>query len=186
MLAGVLLAACDDTSAPVAPASRVVAVAAEEAGDVEPLCDITLDADAAPILAFPELASGSAPGPGGPRWLNVWATWCRPCVEELPMIIEWGARMRGEGAEVELVFLSADARDDVVAFFRSSYPDAPETLQIADPEALPEWVRSVGVDAGAALPIHVLTDARGRVRCVRSGAVGEDDYARMRDVIRSL
>lgn len=185
-MAGALLAACDDTSAPAAPASRVVAVAAEEREDVEPLCDIAHEADDAPLFALPELASGSAPATRGPRWVNVWATWCRPCVEELPMIVEWGERMREEGTVVELVFLSADANEEAITAFRASHPDAPETLRVAEPQALTEWVTSVGLDAGATLPIHILTDARGRVRCARTGAVGEDDYARMRDVVRGL
>lgn len=181
------LTGCDDRAGTAAaPPSRVVAVSASDDEPAEELCDVAHDAASAPVLAFPELGAGTAPAPSGARWINVWATWCRPCVEEMPMIRQWTERMRGEGAAVDLVFLSADASDEAIATFRTSHADAPETLRIADPSALPRWVTSFGLDEGATLPIHVLTDASGRVRCARTGAVSESDYERMRDRVRSL
>lgn len=184
----IALTGCDDASArgPAPLPSRVVAVTAAE-DEAEDLCDVAPSAGQGPVLAFPPLASGSAPAaPTRPRWVNVWATWCRPCVEEMPMIVEWAARMRGDQAEVDLVFVSADASDEAVAAFRASHPSAPDTLRVADPQALQAWVTTVGLDAGATLPIHVITDAEGRVRCARTGAVSEDDYDAMRDLVRGL
>lgn len=181
-----LIAGCEegaDRAGP--PPSRVVAVAAAEE-EIEDLCEVAPAASEAPRLSYPALASGSAPAAGRARWLNVWATWCRPCVEEMPMLAAWSARMQAERVPIELVFLSADASDEAVATFRASHPAAPETLRIADPAALETWVTTVGLDAGATLPIHVITDAQGRVRCARTGAVSEDDYERMRDLVRDL
>ncbi len=184
----IALGGCDDgRAASGAPPSRVVAVSATEEEAGEDLCDVAHDASSAPALAFPELGAGSAPGaPSGPRWINVWATWCRPCVEEMPMLRAWAERMGAEGAGVELVFLSADASDEAIATFRETHPDAPASLRVADPGALPAWVTTVGLDEGATLPIHVLTDARGRARCARTGAVSEGDYERVRDLVRTL
>ena len=34
----------------------------------------------------------------------------------------------------------------------------------------------LGLDRGAAIPIHVFVDPQQRVRCVRVGAVSEPDY----------
>lgn len=185
-LTALAIAGCDGEGARSAPPpSRVVAVAAAEE-EVEDLCDVAPAASEAPVLSLPALASGSAPSAGRARWLNVWATWCRPCVEEMPMLAEWTARMRAERADVELVFLSADATEEAVTAFRATHADAPETLRIADPAALEAWVTTVGLDAGATLPIHVITDAQGRVRCARTGAVSEDDYERMRELVREL
>jgi len=187
LVSALAIAGCEEGGAerPSPPPSRVVAVAAAEE-EVEDLCELAPAASAAPVLTFPTLASGSAPAAGRARWLNVWATWCRPCVEEMPMLAEWTARMRAERADVELVFLSADASEEAVTAFRATHADAPETLRIADPAALEAWVTTVGLDAGATLPIHVITDAEGRVRCARTGAVSEDDYERMRDLVRGL
>ncbi len=184
----VLAVGCDDTtSTPVAPPSRVEAVTAEREDPTEELCDVHPSASDAPLLAFPELASGEAPGaPSRPRWVNVWATWCRPCVEEMPMIVSWSERMRAERADVELVFLSSDASDEAVSTFRGEHPDAPASLRMQDPQAVSAWATSVGLDPGATLPIHVFTDATGRVRCARTGALSERDYEHVRDVVRGL
>ncbi len=183
-----LVSACDDGSAPAAaaPPSRVVAVSADEEDVADELCDVSYDAADAPDFALPELASGSVPAASGPRWINVWATWCRPCVEEMPMIRQWAERMRGEGAPIELVFVSADASDEAVSSFRASHADAPESVRVADASALPTWVTTFGLDEGATLPIHVLTDAQGHVRCARAGAVSEGDYASLRRLVASL
>ena len=163
------------------------AVTAEPEDSIEEVCDVAPSGSDAPTLTWPELASGQPPGaPDGPRWLNVWATWCRPCVEEMPRIVGWSERMRSEGAGVELVFLASDATDEAVTEFRQSHPDTPESLRVADPQTIADWATSVGLDAGATLPIHVFTDAENRVRCARTGAVSEDDYASVRDLVRRL
>lgn len=177
----------EDGRRPGAVHSRVESVAQAEGNAAEEFCDVTQDADAAPQLTFPPLASGTAPGaPSGARWLNVWATWCRPCVEELPMLVEWSHRMRGERTNVELVFLSNDATDEAVTTFRSQHPNAPESLRIADPAALQTWVTTVGLDAGATLPIHIFTDSQGRVRCARTGAIAERDYENVQSILSTI
>jgi len=188
-LAGLALAlvGCDDGSSggSAAPPSRVVAVAASGDEPTEELCDVSFEGGDAPRLTLPELAAGqAAPDLRGPRWLNVWATWCRPCVEELPLLARWDDRLAQDGVEVEMVFLSADADAGAVARYRDEHPGAPDGVRVADPRALPEWVATVGLDEGATLPIHVFTDAQGRVRCARTGAVDEDDYERVREVLR--
>lgn len=179
------LSACDDV-ATRAPPSRVVAVAAEEE-PVSPLCDRQFDASDAPPMRWPALADGAAPPPpaAGPRWVNVWATWCAPCVEEMPRLSRWEARLQTDGAAVEMRFLSADSDPSAVETFREAHPEAPETLRMADPTELEAWATSLGLP-GASLPVHVLLDAENRVRCLRAGGVGEDDYAAARAALTSL
>lgn len=179
---------CDDGHAPSAPLpSRVEAVAAEREDATRELCDVAPSASDAPVLAFPPLASGEAPAASSrPRWINVWATWCGPCVEEMPMIASWSERMRSEGTDVELVFLSSDASDEAIATFRQSHADAPDSLRMQDPQGVAQWATSVGLDPGATLPIHVFADASGRVRCARTGALSERDYDHVRDVVRTI
>jgi len=40
--------------------------------------------------------------------LNVWATWCEPCVEEFPMIVELGDKY----SDVSVYFVSVDFADE--------------------------------------------------------------------------
>src|SRR5262249_1034763 len=150
-----------------ASSQRVDSVAPHEEGPPDDFCEIRHNAGEGQPLTFPTLATGTAPAPGGPRWINVWASWCPPCVEEMPMLQQWSQRLRASGAPVQMVFLSADATDDAVASFRRGHPGAPDSLRVSDPQAIPAWLPTVGLDQGAPLPIHIFTDAQGRVRCAR-------------------
>ncbi|MBW2461314.1 MAG: TlpA family protein disulfide reductase [Deltaproteobacteria bacterium] len=174
---------CDDGPAAPAP-SRVIAVAADpHAGpNIEEFCDTSGAGPEAVAMTFPELTSAAPAAASGARWVNVWATWCAPCVEEIPRLLEFQNRLAEEGSGVELVFLSADRDDEAVTAFREEHPSTPEGPRLADPEALPAWATSIGLDEGATLPIHVFVDAGGRAQCARTGGVDDDDY----DVIKAI
>ena len=122
-------------------------------------------------MSFPELAGAAPPSAAGVRWVNVWATWCAPCIEEIPRLVRFRDRLAEEDAPVDLVFLSADRDDEAVAAFRAAHEATPEEPRIADPATLPAWAESVGLDEGATLPIHVFVDPRGRVACARTAGV---------------
>jgi cytochrome c biogenesis protein CcmG/thiol:disulfide interchange protein DsbE len=40
--------------------------------------------------------------------LNFWATWCAPCVEEIPSLVEMQRRMKGKGVTVLAVSVDVD------------------------------------------------------------------------------
>lgn len=86
--------------------------------------------------------------------LNFWATWCAPCVREMPSLDRLQAMVSDTG--VEVVTLSEDRGDPKVigAFFK--------TNKIA---TLPAYIDKRGkvlrAFGGAALPTTVLIDARG-------------------------
>ena len=168
------LAACDAGSGtPGEPSSRVDSVKgkARRVSAAE-LCDVRHADDRAPRFALPALAGPSPATSARWRWVNVWATWCKPCLEELPRLERWAARHAGE---VDLVLVSADASDAEVARFRAAHPAVPDSVRLADPDALPAWLTTLGLDAASPIPIHVLVDREGRTRCVRAGGVGDDD-----------
>jgi thiol-disulfide isomerase/thioredoxin len=110
-------------------------------------------------------------------WLNLWATWCKPCVEEMPMIVRWQRQLAEQGKSIDVVFLSVDEDPAVVPRFRAEHPGVPESLHLADPSALASVVAGLGLDAGAGLPIHVFVEPGARIRCVRAGAVTESHHA---------
>lgn len=163
--------ACNDASPPPA-AGRVDAVKAKplKSVDLDAFCDVRPKGRA---FQFPALAGGVPDLGGRPTWVNVWATWCKPCVEELPMLARWH---RDSGA-YGLVFVSADESDEAIAAFRSAHPEAPAGSRVADVDALADWFVSLGLDQGATLPLHIFVDAGGSIRCVRSGGVQAHDRA---------
>ena len=184
--AAALALACNDGgSSSSGTRERVNAVKAK-AVEVDPaeMCDRYYAAGAGPKLAWPELVRPAAEvGAGAWRWINLWATWCKPCVEELTRITGWHDRLSRSGAKVELTLVSADESDDVVDAFREAHAGTPAGTRLADSEAATAWIASLGVK-GATLPVHVFVDPAGHVRCVRASAIEDTDYAAVQALLR--
>ena len=70
--------------------------------------------------------------------------------------------------------------------FIETHPEVEGTLQITEPDALPDWLVSLGLPGNAVLPIHLFVDASGKLRCVRMGGVGPEDYPGVEAVIGSI
>jgi thiol-disulfide isomerase/thioredoxin len=172
------LVACDESKSTQPPPSRVNAAktAKTQGTTVESFCDVRPAADTAPQLAWPRLAE-PAPAPATTwRWINVWATWCKPCVEEIPLLARWRDKLKGT-RPFDLTFVSIDESADDLAAYKKAHPDTPPTLRIADTKVQEAWFVQLGLTAGTPIPVHIFVDARQRVRCVRAGAVREQDFA---------
>lgn len=163
------------------PPSRVNAskTGTQKRASTEAFCDIYFPPGKGPVLSWPALAGGGAApkAPTGWRWVNVWATWCKPCVEEMPRLGTWRDRFAAAGKPFELVFVSVDETDAEIADFRKLHPDAPPSLRLADPSKMTTWFRDLGLIGDPPIPIHVFADATNHVRCARAGSVREQDYA---------
>jgi len=87
--------------------------------------------------------------------LNLWATWCAPCVVEMPLLDGLAGDLDGE---VRVLTVSEDMKgaEAVVPFFEGRELDN-----------LPRWMDpqndlAVAFGGGAALPLTVLYDGEGR------------------------
>ncbi len=92
---------------------------------------------------------------GTPVLLNLWATWCAPCVIEMPLLNTLAEDMAGE---LRVLTVSEDMKgaEVVVPFFEARELDN-----------LPRWMDpqndlAFSFGGGAALPLTVLYDAEGR------------------------
>lgn len=59
------------------------------------------------------------PAPTGPHLVHFWATWCAPCVEELPALLA-----AAEEEEIDLLAVTAEDWSVVEAWFRGEVPSA--------------------------------------------------------------
>ena len=173
----VLAAACkEDASAP--PPGRVekVAVGANKQKSADEFCDLHNKDDSGPALSFPQLAAPPPPPAAGHwQWVNLWATWCKPCIEELPRLQKWKTKLAAAGHPVDLVFVSVDESDADIVKYRGEHPGTPDTVRMAFPDKQGEWLASLGLTAGS-IPIHVFVSPKGHVRCARAAGVQEQDY----------
>lgn len=189
--AGLLLAApgCDGGDASGTPSSRsrvdAVQAATPVAVDPKDFCEAWHEPDTAPTLTWPRMMAPRPASPGKSRWINVWATWCKPCIEELPRLLQWQKELGAKG-DFELVFLSADADPAAVKEFAKAHPEVVGSLELAEASDLQPWATGIGVPGQAVLPIHVFVDGKDRVRCVRTAGIGEDDRAAVEQLLMKL
>lgn len=184
------LAGCDDGAKaddkPAETRSRVdVVQAGKPKIDIAGFCDVHPAQGQGKKLVLPELRAGTPPAAsGGWQWVNVWATWCKPCVEELPMLRGLKGKFDADHLPLSLLFLSVDAGEEEVTAFEGKHGKIDGGLQIKDANALPAWLASVGLDENTALPIHFFVDETNTIRCVRMGAVNEDAYETVKGIVR--
>jgi thiol-disulfide isomerase/thioredoxin len=99
--------------------------------------------------------------PNKPLLINFWATWCGPCLREIPML----KKTQDAHPEVQIVGIAVDKRDPVVTFadkMQFNYP-----ILIGENEG---WAAAAafGVDFYA-LPFTVFTAGDGSVLGVHTG-----------------
>jgi thiol-disulfide isomerase/thioredoxin len=152
------------------------------------LCGGRLDAEgkAAPKRAISRLAAPGEPDlaespsfSGGFTWVNFWAAWCVPCKEEIPRLMGWQKKLSSSGKPFRVHFISVDDDERQLQKFLGEQPAGAlrSTYWLKEGKERDDWLSSAGVSSDPELPIHLLVDARGKIRCRVQGAVEDADYA---------
>lgn len=109
---------------------------------------------------------------GRPLVINFWATWCVPCIRELPALQRFQREHAIKGWQV--IALAVDQPVPVLEFVAKFKLEL--AVALAGIDGL-EWQRAMGNTAGA-LPFSVVLDARGRLRQRRLGESHYDELVR--------
>jgi thiol-disulfide isomerase/thioredoxin len=135
---------------------------------------------------LPEFSLESLPGerqsisswPGKPLLINFWATWCGPCLREIPMLKEF----QTDNPDLQVVGIAIDKRDPVRSFA--------ETMQFNYPVLIGEgeaWdaAAAFGVDFYA-LPFTVFTAADGSLLGVHTGELHGEHLENLTAILGDL
>jgi len=148
----------------------LLALAACQNGEQQPANETAAEAPAGPVKGVHRTHEGKAAPDavfkdpdgedaslaemsGKPLLVNLWATWCAPCVKELPTL----DALTAKGGPIEVIAISQDMgpHPSVVAFLESKKIRRLEAYQDAK-------MGLSGALGGEVLPTSILFDAQGR------------------------
>jgi thiol-disulfide isomerase/thioredoxin len=116
--------------------------------------------------------------PGKPLLINFWATWCAPCLREIPMLKE----LQAARPDLQVVGIAIDKRDPVVEFagnLEFNYP-----ILIGQSEA---WAAASAMGVNIyALPFTIFTAGDGSILGVHTGELHAEHLEAFRGVIDDL
>lgn len=118
------------------------------------------------------VAASMAQWKGRPVVLNFWATWCAPCVEEMPELTALQKEI--EPKQIQILGIGIDNTANISAFadkYQIGYP-----LYVAGIDGS-DLSREFGNKTGG-LPFTVLLDASGKVRKTYLGRLKMDELRR--------
>jgi peroxiredoxin len=121
------------------------------------------------------------------RMINVWATWCGPCVIEFPDLVTIHRMYRGR--EFELITISADDREDqerAIAFLKKQESSTRNYLFDGNPYDLFDALdaETDEQNASGALPFTILVKPGGEVVYRHEGRI--DPLTMKREIIKVL
>jgi thiol-disulfide isomerase/thioredoxin len=122
----------------------------------------------APAMRLPDLdgrAHALSDYAGRRVLVNLWASWCGPCLKEMPALV--AAQARFGGGRPVVVGIAMDTPENVRAYLEAHPVNYPILLGRLDD---PDSARQLGDGAGM-LPYSVLLDADGKVLARHAGTL---------------
>jgi thiol-disulfide isomerase/thioredoxin len=113
--------------------------------------------------------------------VHAWATWCEPCREEFPDLMQAVRRYRGEGLAVLLVSADDPADQDLVEAFLAQHESPVDSL--ISTELNQRFIESLSPNWSGALPATFIFSDAGE--CV-SEWEGKRSLAHYQDTIETL
>lgn len=94
--------------------------------------------------------------------INFWATWCKPCVEELPYFEKLNTALQGQKVKVILVSLDFPRQLDtkLVSFVDKNQVKS-QVIALTDGD-FNSWIDKVSPEWGGAIPVTIIYNAQKR------------------------
>ncbi|MBI3586282.1 MAG: redoxin domain-containing protein [Ignavibacteriales bacterium] len=116
-------------------------------------------------------------------FVNVWATWCAPCVEEFPDLVKLAQHYNGEN--VEVIAISADFPDEIdskiLPFLKKQ--QVPFKTYVGQFENQDSFINSLNIKWNGALPATFIYDAEGKQRFF---TIGKSNFDRFKNEIEKV
>jgi thiol-disulfide isomerase/thioredoxin len=123
---------------------------------------------------------------GKALFVNVWATWCKPCVEEFPDIIKLAEEYQQNGSAIEFIAVSADYPDEVDSLiipFLKKFPSVPFKIYVADFESQDEFISAFDSSWSGAIPATFIYNDAGKKQ---QFLTGQHSYQQFKEEIEKV
>lgn len=131
--------------------------------EVEQLLAVNTDSLPYPVYAsFEDIAPLFQQKDGRTYVINFWATWCKPCVEEMPYFEQLASEA---DEDLVVVAVSLDFKKDIgtkLKRFVEKNPALPPVVALAD-DKYNTWIDRVDPEWGGAIPVTVIYRGDERV-----------------------
>ncbi len=115
-----------------------------------------------PIYQYDEFAPFLNKEDGKTYVVNFWATWCKPCIKEMPYFEQLAEKYKDQ--QVEVLFVSLDFPDllekQVIPFVKRK--QIKSRVVLLDDTGANEWIPKVDPSWSGAIPATVIYNSNGR------------------------
>lgn len=111
--------------------------------------------------------------------LNIWATWCHPCRDEIPELRAIHAKYRDRGLELVGVSIDTDGTDEAIRTFMREFQMTYSIWRDPD-ERISTQFLAIGV------PATYLIDKRGVLQWRKTGPIAPNDTSLAAAIERTL
>lgn len=119
-------------------------------------------------------------------FINIWATWCEPCVKEFPDVVRIFNEYKNK--DVKFLSLSVDSESDidslVIPFLKKQNAKFP--VYIVDEKSSESVINFLNPDWSGAIPVSIIYDKKGEQRKFLSGLQHYLELKNYVDSVRSL
>ena len=113
--------------------------------------------------------------------VNLWATWCKPCVEEFPDLLRLRREFQDRGLALLLVSADFDSElPQVAAFLERQGVDFPTYFKSEKDQ---EFINGLSAEWSGALPATFVYDREGKLRHFWQGQTG---YVMLEQRVREI
>lgn len=100
--------------------------------------------------------------------INFWATWCGPCVEELPHFNQLGKEYASSG--LKLIFVSLDFNETTLQSFLESHDFEGEVIFLSNGLRDPEWIGKIDSTWSGAIPATLAQNYNSEAKAFHEGS----------------
>jgi hypothetical protein len=103
----------------------------------------------------------------------------------MPRLQTFATRLAQSGHELALAFISLDDDERQLEQFLADQPEAGvrATYWLREGHERDEWLAAVGLKRDPTLPVQLLFDPKGKIRCIVNGAVADHDFAEIAAIV---